>query len=218
MTEKTKNQKSDKNKIIDAYIDHVLETGKEPASVFKFTKELKMQEAAFYDHFTNFDSIKKAVWSRIHEATLTNLESQDVYKSYSAREKLLGFYFTWVEELKSRRSYLLAVYGDSSFKDKNFPTELKGFKSNFKDFVNELILEGKETEEIAERPYVSDRYDEALWLQVLFLFRFWLKDDSPAFEKTDAAIEKSVNLAFDLMGKSAVDSFVDFAKFLFQSR
>ncbi|WP_375583350.1 TetR/AcrR family transcriptional regulator [Cyclobacterium xiamenense] len=218
MTEKTKNQKSDKNKIIDAYIHHVLETGKEPASVFKFTKELKMQEAAFYDHFTNFDSIKKAVWSRIHEATLTNLESQDVYKSYSAREKLLGFYFTWVEELKSRRSYLLAVYGDSSFKDKNFPTELKGFKSNFKDFVNELILEGKETEEIAERPYVSDRYDEALWLQVLFLFRFWLKDDSPAFEKTDAAIEKSVNLAFDLMGKSAVDSFVDFAKFLFQSR
>jgi hypothetical protein len=141
-----------------------------------------------------------------------------VYKSYSAREKLLGFYFTWVEELKSRRSYLLAVYGDSSFKDKNFPTELKGFKSNFKDFVNELILEGKETEEIAERPYVSDRYDEALWLQVPFLFRFWLKDDSPAFEKTDAAIEKSVNLAFDLMGKSAVDSFVDFAKFLFQSR
>ena len=66
---------------------------------------------------------------------------------------------------------------------------------------------------------ITDRYDEALWLQVMFVFRFWLKDDSPGFwKKTDAAIEKSVNLAFDLMGKSAVDSFVDFAKFLFQSR
>lgn len=218
MTEKTKSQTTEKNKIIDAYINHILETGKEPASVFKFTKELKMQEAAFYDHFSNFESIKKAVWARVYEATVANLESQEVYKSYTTREKLLGFYFTWVEELKSRRSYLLAVYGDTAFKDKNFPTELKEFKRSFKDFVNELILEGKETEEIAERPYVSDRYDEALWLQVLFLFRFWLKDDSPAFEKTDAAIEKSVNLAFDLMGKSAVDSFVDFAKFLFQSR
>ncbi|MDN3690762.1 TetR/AcrR family transcriptional regulator [Cyclobacterium jeungdonense] len=218
MTEKSKEQKTDRNKIIDAYINHVLETGKEPASVFKFTKELKMQEAAFYDHFNNFEAIKKAVWERVFEATIANLESQEVYKSYSTREKLLGFYFTWIEKLKTRRSYLLAVYGQTAFKDRNFPVELKGFKGRFKDFVNELIMEGKETEEIANRPYVADRYDDALWLQVLFIFRFWLKDDSPAFEKTDAAIEKSVNLAFDLMGKSAVDSFVDFAKFLFQSR
>ena len=29
---------------------------------------------------------------------------------------------------------------------------MKGFKSNFKDFVSEIIMEGKETDEIAERP------------------------------------------------------------------
>ncbi|MFO7826118.1 MAG: TetR family transcriptional regulator C-terminal domain-containing protein [Cyclobacterium sp.] len=218
MTEKTKSQKTDKHKIIDGYIQHILENGREPVSIYKFAKDLKMQEAAFYDHFSTFDAIKKAVWEMVFDQTLTNLEEQDVYKSYSAREKLLGFFFTWIEELKKRRSYLLTVYGKDLLKDKNFPLEMKGFKSNFKDFVSEIIMEGKETDEIAERPYITDRYDEALWLQVMFVFRFWLKDDSPAFEKTDAAIEKSVNLAFDLMGKSAVDSFVDFAKFLFQSR
>lgn len=218
MTEKAKSQKTDKHKIIEGYINHILETGTEPASVFKFAKDLKMQEATFYEHFTTFGAIKKAVWEMVFEQTVADLEGQEVYKTYSAREKLLGFFFTWIEELKKRRSYLLAVYGENLMKDKKFPDELKGFKSNFKDFVSEIIMEGKETDEIAERPYVSDRYDEAIWLQVMFVFRFWLKDDSPAFEKTDAAIEKSVNLAFDLMGKSAVDSFVDFAKFLFQSR
>ncbi|NHE58261.1 TetR/AcrR family transcriptional regulator [Cyclobacterium plantarum] len=218
MTEKAKSQKTDKYKIIEGYINHILETGSEPVSVFKFAKDLKMQEAAFYEHFTNFGAIKKAVWEMIFDRTLTDLEGQEVYKSYSAREKLLGFFFTWIEELKKRRSYLLAVYGENLMKDKKFPAELKGFKSEFKTFVNEIIMEGKETDEIAERPYITDRYDEALWLQVMFVFKFWLKDDSPAFEKTDAAIEKSVNLAFDLMGKSALDSFVDFSKFLFQSR
>ena len=218
MTEKNKNQQTDENKIIEGYINHVLETGHEPASVFKFAKDLKMKEAAFYEYFTSFDAVKKAVWELNFDNTIHALEGQEVYKTYTSREKLLGFLFTWIEELKNRRSYLLTVYGNESLKDRSFPTELKGFKSKFKDFANSIVNEGKETEEIVERPYLTDKYHEAMWLQVMFVFRFWLKDDSPGFEKTDAAIEKSVNLAFDLMGKSAVDSFVDFAKFLFQSK
>jgi hypothetical protein len=95
---------------------------------------------------------------------------------------------------------------------------LKSFKRKFKDFSTEIILEGKETEQIADRAFISDRYEDALWLETLFIFQYWLKDTSPSFEKTDVAVEKSVNLAFDLMGKSAVDSLLDFAKFLYQSK
>jgi hypothetical protein len=54
------------------------------------------------------------------------------------------------------------------------------------------------------------------WIQIGFLLMFWKADNSRAFEQTDAAIEKSVNLAFDLIGKGAVDTAFDFAKFLFQ--
>lgn len=207
-----------KEKIISGYIEHVLENGKEPVSVFKFAKDLKMKEEEFYNYFTSFQGIKSAVWAQLFENTITNIESQEVFKEYSAREKLLGFLFTWVEELKKNRSYLLSIYKDERSMDKLLPMEVKIFKSKFKDFANEIILEGKETEEIANRPVISDRYDEALWFQVWFVFQFWLKDASPAFEKTDAAIEKSVNLAFDLMGKSALDTFIDFAKFLYQNK
>jgi ubiquinone biosynthesis protein COQ9 len=48
--------------------------------------------------------------------------------------------------------------------------------------------------------------------------KFWIDDTSNAFEKTDAAIEKSVNLAMDLMGKSPLDAALDFGKFLFQNK
>jgi AcrR family transcriptional regulator len=205
-------------KIINGYIEYVLENGQEPASIFKFSKELKMKEEDFYSFFTSFDGIKSAVWGQLFDNTIQNLESQEVYKEYSAREKLLGFLFTLVEELKKNRSYLISLYADHKDLKKLLPKEVKSFKSKFKDFANEIILEGKETEEIASRPIISDRYDEALWLQVWFVFQFWLNDSSPAFEKTDAAIEKSVNLAFDLMGKSAFDTFIDFAKFLYQNK
>ncbi|MEX0884671.1 MAG: TetR family transcriptional regulator C-terminal domain-containing protein [Cyclobacteriaceae bacterium] len=218
MAEKEKIQSDKRNTIIEGYIAYVLENGKDPASVFKFAKTLKMKEETFYDYFTSFEGIKKSVWEMIFDKTVANLESQEVFKNYSSREKLLGFFFTWIEELKKNRSYLLAAYDIKLVKDPMLAREMKGFKEKFKDFVGEIILEGKETEEIAERPYLSDKYDEAIWMQVFFIFKYWLKDDSQGFEKTDAAIEKSVNLAFDLMGKSALDSFVDFAKFLYQSK
>lgn len=204
--------------ILEGYKNYVLEHGSAPKSVFKFAKDLKMKEEEFYTYFTSFESIKSAIWVEIFDETIRQVESQEIFREYSAREKFLSFLFTWIEELKKNRSYLLSLYESKSQNLMNLPKEATEFKQKFKDFANEIILEGKETEEIASRPIISDRYDEALWFQTWFVFKYWLDDRSPRFEKTDAAIEKSVNLAFDLMGKSALDSFLDFAKFLYQSK
>ena len=217
-TAKKKEKKDHRQLILEGFVSHVLEHGKEPASIFKFAKDLKIKEAEFYNYFTSFDSIKSAIWVALFEETHRQLEEQEVYKEYAVREKFLSFLFTWVEELKKSRSYLLALYSNKVTTFKNLPTDTREFKEKFSDFASELILEGKETQEIASRPLITEKYDEALWLQVGFVFRYWLDDTSPRFEKTDAAIEKSVNFAFDLMGKSALDSFLDLAKFLYQSK
>jgi AcrR family transcriptional regulator len=215
----TKTIKKDSRRLIlDGFKNHVLEYGSEPPSVFKFAKMLKMKEEEFYTYFTSFESIKSAIWVSIFESTLEQIVAQEVFPEYSVREKFLSFLFTWIEELKKSRSYLLSLYKDKATAFRTLPSDTKEFKEKFKEFAGELISEGKETQEIASRPVIADRYDEALWLQVAFVFRYWLDDSSPRFEKTDAAIEKSVNLAFDLMGKSALDSFLDFAKFLYQTK
>ena len=43
-----------------------------------------------------------------------------------------------------------------------------------------------------------------------------MEDSSPRFEKTDMAIEKSVNTIFDLFDNTPLDSIVDFGKFLYK--
>lgn len=217
-TAKKTTKKDYRKHILEGFKNHVLEHGDLPKSVFKFAKDLKMKEEDFYTYFTSFESIKSTVLVDIFDETLAQIESQGVFQEYSAREKFLSFLFTWIEELKKNRSYLLSIYEVKSKSFLTLPKESAEFKEKFKAFANEIILEGKETEEIASRPVISDRYDEALWVQVGFIFRYWLEDTSPRFEKTDAAIEKSVNLGFDLMGKSAIDSFLDFAKFMYQSK
>ena len=49
-----------------------------------------------------------------------------------------------------------------------------------------------------------------------FLMKFWIEDTSEQFEKTDAAIEKSVNTAFDVFDNTPLDTLLDFGKFLWK--
>lgn len=210
--------KQDPEQIIkEAYISYVLENGSKPASIFKFVKELKVKEAVFYDHFNSFENIERAIWKDMFTETLTAIKSEGVYEEYSSREKLLAFFYTWIETLKSNRSFVLQSV-PKRMKPEFTPYYLEGLREGFKDWIAEVLLEAKETEEVLARPIVSDRYDDAIWLQFLFIYGFWVKDDSKGFENTDAAIEKSVNLAFDLMGRGPLDAMFDFGKFLFQNR
>ena len=59
---------------------------------------------------------------------------------------------------------------------------------------------------------------EAVWIQFLFLMRFWMKDDSAGFDKTDVAIEKSVNTVFDVLDNTPLDSIIDLGKFLWKEQ
>jgi len=213
----SKTKINDSEKLQNAYVEYVLEHGSRPASIFKFVKEQKLKEEAFYEYFNSFDTLEKELWKSWLMQTVATIQADEVYEQYSAREKLLAFYFTFIELLKQNRSFILQTVMKNS-KPEFTPTYLKEFRKSFKDFVNEILLEAKETDEVQNRPYISDKYDEAIWLQFLFVMNFWMKDESKNFEKTDEAIEKAVNLSFDLMGRGPLDAMIDFGKFLFQNR
>lgn len=204
-------------KIQAAYKEHLLLHGDEPASVFAFTKNLKIDESSFYEHYSSFEAVKQSIWTNFMEQTLAVLQKDKSYEEFSVREKLLSFYYTLIEVLKSDRSFALLCLKHTKKADTK-PSFMRGFKSKFEEYINALISEGIESNEVQDRPVIGKRYDEALWLQLLFVLNFWMKDTSTKFEKTDAAIEKAVSLSFDLMGPGPLDSIVDFAKFLYHNR
>ena len=206
-----------KEKLISAYKEFVLLNGHEPPSVFQFMRALEMAEEDFYKYFGSFSSMQRDIWKGYITNTMKVLQEDQLYTEYSIREKLLAFYYTMMEILKKDRSYVLLSFRDVK-RPELTPSFLKTFKGDFNDYIRQLINEGLASEEIVKRPVITERYHDALWLQVLFVINFWLKDDSANFEKTDAAIEKSVNLSFELMGKGPLDMMVDFAKFLYQNR
>lgn len=215
-TAKKTRKKVTKAEFKKAYMEKVLLTGHVPPSVFVFAKDCKATESDFYQFFNSFKTLEREIWLDWIEATLDILDKDPAYVEYSVRERLLAFYFTWLETLRDNRSFVLKSFEGMSKHELN-PAFLESVKKRFQEYVEDLVVMGTETSEIANRPF-SSNYVKAFWLHFIFITRFWVNDDSSGFEKTDAAIEKSVNVAFDLIGKGALDSILDFGKFMFQNR
>lgn len=214
-TEKTAKKAITKEKLQLRYMEYLLLNEKTPTSVFAFCHSLKFKEADFYGHYNSFRALEGDIWKSWFDATLEILHKDEAYMQYSVREKVLAFYYTWIEVIGGHRSFILMKFERMPKNDIN-PDVFKPLHAAFKEYVNDLLLEGKDTAEVADRPF-SKQYDKGFWIQFMFLTRFWSNDDSQGFEQTDAAIEKAVNFSFDLVSKGPLDSFLDLAKFLYQS-
>lgn len=201
------------DKIVELYTKYILENGEKPSSVYAFAKEINLSEAEFYGYFSSFELIEQEIWVSFFNSTLLRLKADENYSNYGAREKLLAFYYTWLEELLKNRSYILLVFKNlGSFIHSSH--HLSSFKELFLKYAQEIVNEGKESKEIVDDFFFSSKYADGIWVQLIFVLNFWIKDTSFKFEKTDAAIEKAINLSFEFMASNFINSAIDFGKFL----
>lgn len=219
-SEKKVNQVTGENlrdKIVNSYIKYLLINGKSPESVYVFCENNGMTEADFYGEFSSFDTLHKEIWNDFVIKTITTLNETPEYSDFSVREKLLSFYYTFLELLRQNRSLALYFFHNQNKHDLN-PSYLRYARKSYLDFAGLLVEEAHQSGEFKKRPYLSEKYANALWIQFLFLLRFWVNDESKNFESSDALIEKSVKVTFELLGESPVDSIIDLAKFLYQNK
>jgi AcrR family transcriptional regulator len=206
-----------REKILQGYIEFELLNGRSPNSVFELTKKLKTDESNFYEHFGSLDVLRAAIVTDFMEQTLRTLDEDPNYDGFTAREKLLALFYTLFEQLKTQRSYLLSRYSQLRSIPEN-SREWKGFIRLLNERADIILNEARELEEVHDRPLIGQHFSKGYQLIFAYLFRVWLKDDSEGFVTTDAAIEKTVNLSFDMLGTSPLDSLLDFGKFALKTK
>lgn len=206
-----------KEKIVSLYMDYVLENNEKPKSVFKFSKINEISESEFYNFFGTIESIEKEIFKMFFEKTVLLLEKDKEYETYDMKSKLLSFNFTFFEILTANRSYVLLTLNESANQLKNV-MQLSSLRSNYLDFVSEIITDDIKTKQEKFQNFQEKAIQESFWFQLLMTLKYWMEDSSPALEKTDIYIEKSINTAFELMNIPTLDSLIDFGKFLFKEK
>ena len=198
--------------ILESYINHLREHGIEPASVFRFCKDLNIEEKEFFSQFASFQAVESAYWEEVLDGVIRAVESGEEYASFTARQRFLTFGYAFLERSLEIRSLMLTRLGDVSLLSR--PSFLAGFESRFKEFAKGLVEHGEKQGEVASRGRVSDLYPQGLYFVLRSVIAYHLKDQSQAFERSDAYLEKSVNLAFDILRTQPLDSAFDLARFL----
>lgn len=220
-TAKTSRKKASKNNealsLPESYKNFLLEQGRAPASIFKFCTDLGIKEEVFYNQFGSFEAIDRFLWKQFISDTIVRLNADSSFLDFTTREKLLTFYFSLAEVLKVNRSYVLLSIKHQS-KMEMTPDFLRDYRREFEGFMESILQDGLGKGEIASRPLLDKRYPQLFWVHMSLFLNFWKNDSSKGFESSDVFIEKSVNLAFELIGKGALDAGIDMLKFLYQNK
>ena len=201
--------------VMTMYMEYVLEHGHRPASVFKFCKEHNIEEGAFYNFYGSFQGIREAIWVAFYENTVAVLHKNQEYATYPNREKMLSFFYTFFEVLTVNRSYVLFALQEQKDQLKSL-AQLRDLRLKVREFASDLIEQSNEEKSSRFTKNPVSIFSEGAWLQTLFLMKYWMDDNSARFEKTDVAIEKSVNAIFDVLNTTPLESVLDFGKFLFK--
>jgi len=215
MATKAKAKKITEETIIEGYMDYVLEHEMLPKSIYKFCKINKIEEADFYSFFGSFEGLQKTIWEKFYSNTENLLHKNKEYGSFSNKDKMLSFFYTFFELLTLNRSYVLFALKEQKSMLKSME-QLKGLRKHIKAFATDLIEEGNAEKNLKITKHNPKLFSEGAWLQFLFVLKFWMDDSSASFEKTDMAIEKSINTIFDVFENTPLENIIDFGKFLYK--
>lgn len=204
--------------LAEAYSDYLLEQGSAPKTVHAFAKIAEIEEAEFYRHFSSFASLEASILQSFFDNALS-LTLKEKEAGLDLPNELLSFYFSFFEILKANRSLVLLLLHRRPLA-RNAAC-LKDLRRSFLQYMDSLALPmgvlGKLKEERLES-VIQKAKGETAWLQFMSFLDFWLLDDSPSFEKTDAFIEKSVQLGFRLMDNPLLEELFDLGKFFVKER
>lgn len=212
-----KKKNSTSTDLISYYMEYTLEHNAAPKSVYIFAKKYNFQEEIFYKYFGNFDALEQTIFKTFFDNTIILLEKSDDYKSYESRNQLLSFYYSFFELLTANRSYVVyALEGNKNNLTKS--KSLKGLKHSFTKYIESLNIPLLEMKQETLDKIQNTTLKETAWLQLSLTMKYWLKDTSPSFEKTDVFIEKSVNTSFDILNTKPIKSIIDLGKFLYKDK
>jgi hypothetical protein len=201
----------------EEYLLYLLRNGEPPVTVYRFCEDLGQSESDFYKYFSSFAAIEKDIWKSYFSDVRETLENDENYPEYSAYEKWLSFLYTTIELFKQNRSFVVLKCKALEIKQIR-PAQLEAFKKEFNILSSEIINSGLSSDEIATRPVITSKYNEVLWVQFLYILRVWINDESEDFQITDAAVEKTSVLLFELMKRGPIDMLIDFVKFAYQNK
>ncbi len=156
-------------------------------------------------------------WTTAFDKTREICEEDENFSSYSVREKMMAFVFTFLQTLQENEMQFSRQLQENRLPYINIRF-LQELKTDFNSYTSNLLLEGTNSGEIQARPFIVNYYQSLLWNAFLSILYFWANDKSDNKENTDVMVEKTVHFTFDMLAPNPIDSGIDLVQHFLKLR
>ncbi|MCY0970479.1 TetR family transcriptional regulator C-terminal domain-containing protein [Chryseobacterium wangxinyae] len=205
-------------RIFELYSDYILNHGERPKNIYRFAKDNEFEEKDFYEYFASFEHIERRILQEIFVKSVDLAATVNENQGTHSKEKVLNVYYIFFENLTMNRSLVLMLLGKNMLHNSKILTPLRETHRNFiktLDFNDWEIIKNAKSD---VRNFNDKAREEIFWLHLLSSIDFWRKDTSPAFEKTDVFIEKTIDTGFEIMDSQPLKKVADLGKFLWKEK
>lgn len=208
---------SNRQKIINQYMDFVLTNENPPKSIYQFCKTIEIEESEFYKNFNSFEILEEEIYSEFHHITINLLKNDEAYQTLDNKNKLITYYYTIFEMFNANRSYVIWSLKMDKIDLKKLKT-LKSLKQHFTKYINDLGIEKIDLKKEQLNKFQEKSFNEVMWLQFMSTLKFWIDDTSIGFEKTELLIEKSLTVGFNVIENNTLKDIIDLGKFFYKEK
>jgi AcrR family transcriptional regulator len=210
-----KKKQENREAIIQAAVDLVIEKGFKAATMRAMARKAGLGDATIYNYFPTKESILFTYYEDRFEQACKRLDDLEGFDEYSFQEKLQELFETTLETFLADREFVqetfrLVFYPVTPYKD------LQRIMAHFVDCLNGIFNSAIESGEIEEPPF-RDLTNHFFWDYFVGIVFYWQKDTSEQFTDTTDLINKTMELACAVLEAGVVNKVFDIISFLFRN-
>ncbi len=204
-----------RNKIIRAAVDLIIQTGFKAATMREIARKAGLGEATIYNYFPNKESILFGCYEDHLAACTQRLKSIEKFNRYTLQEQLQALFETSLDLYLGDREFIQESFKVIFLSLGRHFRQIQTIRKQFLTIVNDMIQAAVEVGEIPDQPF-QDFIHQLFWDHYIGVVVYWLNDDSEQFSNTSVLIDKSLDLACAILKSGVLNKCLDIGLFLFK--
>ena len=203
-------------RLLESAVDVITEKGFRSASMREIANRADVGDATIYNYFSSKDKLLYGYCEYVQQQVVEELKAIDDFHEYTLQEQLHQFIELQLQTWLPAREFLKEVY------EQTFVSPIAGYermqttRELFSSTVIELLDAAIEADEIPDQPY-RELLPRLAWDYMNAILAYWLQDDSDQFSNTTQVVDRSVEIAIQLLIGGLIGKSIDLVSFLFRS-
>ena len=203
-------------RLLESAVDVITEKGFRSASMREIANRADVGDATIYNYFPSKEKLLYGYCEYVQQQVVEELKAIDDFHEYTLQEQLHQFIELQLQTWLPAREFLKEVY------EQTFVSPIAGYermqttRELFSSTVIELLDAAIEADEIPDQPY-RELLPRLAWDYMNAILAYWLQDDSDQFSNTTQVVDRSVEIAFQLLKGGLIGKSIDLVSFLFRS-